>query len=155
MRPGNRVLDFGCGPGFFTREFACRVGESGHVIAVDVQDGMLKLLREKLEPEGLMPRVTTHQCAPDALSLDPAKDGKIDIAFTIFVVHEVPDAQKLFREIAALLVPGGELFLAEPRFVVSADEFKTTLSKAAKEGFLQNGTPSFFMSRTALLRKVS
>ena len=27
VKPGNRVLDFGCGPGFFTREFAKRVGE--------------------------------------------------------------------------------------------------------------------------------
>ena len=29
VKPGDRVLDFGCGPGFFTREFAKRVGRAG------------------------------------------------------------------------------------------------------------------------------
>ena len=37
VKPGDRVLDFGCGPGFFTRAFAQRVGESGQVFAVDLQ----------------------------------------------------------------------------------------------------------------------
>ena len=48
VKPGYRVLDFGCGPGFFTREFAKRVGENGQVFSVDLQEEMLKILRGKL-----------------------------------------------------------------------------------------------------------
>ncbi|MCU0629243.1 MAG: class I SAM-dependent methyltransferase, partial [Methanoregulaceae archaeon] len=64
VKTGNRVLDFGCGPGFFTREFARRVGDTGTVIAVDLQEEMLHILSEKMEREGLMPRIRTHQCSP-------------------------------------------------------------------------------------------
>ena len=55
VKPGERVLDFGCGPGFFTREFAKKVGENGYVIAADLQEEMLAILRGKLGPEGLCP----------------------------------------------------------------------------------------------------
>ena len=50
VKPGNRVLDFGCGPGFFTREFAKRVGDTGMVLAVDVQEEMLRILRPEKIP---------------------------------------------------------------------------------------------------------
>ena len=91
VKPGDCVLDFGCGPGFFTREFARRVGESGTVIAVDLQEEMLRILRRKLEPEGLLPRIRTQRCEPGLINLPGDLNGTIDAAFTIFVVHEVPD----------------------------------------------------------------
>jgi ubiquinone/menaquinone biosynthesis C-methylase UbiE len=153
VKPGNRVLDFGCGPGFFTREFAKRVGHTGSVIAVDVQEEMLRLLREKLEPEGLMPRIRTHRCKPDSLGLTPDRDGTVDVAFTIFVVHEVPDPAKLFREIAALLVPGGLLFYSEPPFIVSGGEFRDNLALAEEAGLRLVERSFFFVNRAALLRK--
>ena len=153
MKPGDRVLDFGCGPGFFTREFAKRVGETGHVIAVDLQAEMLRIVEQKLGPEGLMPRIETHQCAPDSLLLSPAWDGKIDVAFAIFVVHEVPDPAKLFREIAALVKPGGTFFYTEPFFVVPGPEFRENLALAEKAGFRLVGTSHYFLNRAAELKK--
>ena len=123
------------------------------VIAVDVQDEMLRLLREKLGPEGLMPRIRTHRCDPDSLGLSVDRDGSIDVAFTIFVIHEVPDAGKLFREIAALLVPGGLLFLSEPPFIVSGEEFRDTLARAEEAGLRLVETSFFFVNRAAVLRK--
>ena len=153
VKPGDRVLDFGCGPGFFTREFAKRVGDTGTVIAADLQEEMLRILREKLEPEGLMPRIRTHRCEPDSLGLTPERDGTIDVAFTIFVVHEVPDPAKLFREIAALLVPGGLLFYSEPPFIVSGGEFRENLARAEEAGLRLVETRFFFVNRAAVLRK--
>ena len=154
VKPGDRVLDFGCGPGFFTREFAKKAGDAGIVIAMDLQEEMLRLLREKLEMEGLMPRIRTHQCAQDSLGLSPEWDRKIDVAFAIFVVHEVPDPKRLFREIAALLVPGGLLFLAEPPFIVPGREFRDTIMRAEEAGLGLVETKLFFVNRAALLRKV-
>jgi ubiquinone/menaquinone biosynthesis C-methylase UbiE len=153
VKPGNRVLDFGCGPGFFTREFAKRVGDTGMVIAVDVQEEMLRILQEKMGAEGLLPRIKTHRCDPDSIALSPEYDGKMDVVFTIFVVHEIPDAAKLFREISTLLVPGGQLFISEPPVIVSGKEFRDTLSLAQEAGLQLVERRLFFVNRAAVLRK--
>jgi ubiquinone/menaquinone biosynthesis C-methylase UbiE len=153
VKPGDRVLDFGCGPGFFTREFAKRVGDSGQVYSVDLQEEMLGILRGKLGPEGLLPRITTHRCEPDSIGLPPDLNGTLDAAFTIFVVHEVPDPAQLFREIALLLKPGGTLFYTEPPFIVSGKEFRENLALAEKAGFLQVERSLFFVNRAVALRK--
>ena len=151
--PGNRVLDFGCGPGFFSREFAKRVGEDGHVFSVDLQEEMLSILREKMSAEGLMPRITTHQCRPDSINFPEDLNGTFDAAFTIFVVHEVPDPAKLFLEIADLLKPGGTLFYTEPPFIVSGKEFRENLALAEEAGFRQVDRFLFFVNRAAVMRK--
>ena len=154
VKPGDLVLDFGCGPGFFTREFAKKTGDTGIVIAVDLQEEMLRLLREKLEPEGLMPRIRTHKCAEDSIDLSPEWDGKIDVAFAIFVVHEVPDPKMLFQEISSLLRPGALLFYSEPPFIVSGTEFRDNLALAQEAGLALVESRLFFVNRAAVLRKV-
>jgi ubiquinone/menaquinone biosynthesis C-methylase UbiE len=153
VKQGDRVLDFGCGPGFFTREFAKLVGDTGLVIAVDLQEEMLQILREKLGPEGLLSRIRTHRCEPDAIGLSPELDGGVNAAFAIFVVHEVPDPGRLFREIATLLVPGGLLFISEPPFVVNGREFRETVSLAQEAGLVLVETKFFFVNRATVLRK--
>jgi ubiquinone/menaquinone biosynthesis C-methylase UbiE len=153
VKPGDRVLDFGCGPGFFTREFAKRATGSGQVFAVDLQAEMLSILRGKLEPEGLVPPIRTHQCRPDAIGLPQELNGTIDAAFTIFVVHEVPDPARLFREIALLVKPGGTLFYTEPPFIVSGQEFWDNLALAEAAGFQLAGRSWFFVNRAAVLKK--
>ena len=153
VKPGNRVLDFGCGPGFFTREFAKAAGDTGQVIAADLQEEMLGILTAKLGPEGLMSRITMHQCRPDSIGLPDSLNGTFDAAFTIFVVHEVPDPEKLFREIAALLKTGGTLFYTEPPFEVSGPEFRQNLALAEEAGFLQTERRFFFVNRAVVLRK--
>ncbi len=120
---------------------------------MDLQEETLKILRGKLEPEGLLPRITTHQCKPDSIGLPVGLNGTFDAAFTIFVVHEVPDPAKLFREIALLLKPGGTLFYTEPPFVVSGSEFGENLALAEDAGFLQVDRSLFFVNRAVGLRK--
>ena len=155
VQPGSRVLDFGCGPGFFTREFARRAGDTGTVIAVDVQEEMLCLLREKMEREGLLPRIRTHRCAPDSLGFPPGCDGTVDVAFAIFVIHEVPDSRKVFREISSLLRPGGLFFYSEPPMIVSSRGFRANLAQAEEAGLRLVERRFFFVNRAAVLRKDS
>ena len=153
VKPGDHVLDFGCGPGFFTREFAKQVGDDGKVIAVDLQEGMLRILREKMEREGLLHRVMIHQCSQDSIGLPPAFDGTVDVACAIFVVHEVPDPAGLFRELSRLLKRGGLFFYTEPFFVVSGREFREHLTEAENTGFEVDKRHLFFLNRAAHLRK--
>ncbi len=49
LTDGLTVLDFGCGTGFFTIEIAKILENSGKVIAADLQDGMLKKVKNKIE----------------------------------------------------------------------------------------------------------
>lgn len=153
VKAGCRVLDFGCGPGFFTREFAKRVGDIGMVYAVDLQEEMLRIVRDTMESEGLLSRVTTHQCKPDSIDLPPDLNGTFDVAFAIFVVHEVPDPKKLFREIAALLKPGGIFFFSEPPVIVKGREFDAKLTLAEDLGFGLGQRSWFFINRAATLKK--
>lgn len=153
VKPGDRVLDFGCGPGFFTREFAKVVGDTGLMIAADLQEQMLAIVRDKMGKEGLLLRIRTHQCAPDSLGLIPERDGTVNVAFAIFVVHEVPDPEKLFSEIAAMLKPGGTFFYSEPPIIVSGGEFREHLAEAEKAGFVVVEKRLFFVNRAAVMRK--
>jgi len=153
VKPGDRVLDFGCGPGFFTREFAKRVGEKGQVFSVDLQEEMLDILQKKLGPEGLQPRITTHRCAPDSLGLPADLNGTFDTVFAIFVVHEVPDPERLFREISLVLKPGGTFFYSDPPFIVSGGEFRDNLARAEKAGLRLAKRRFYFVNRAAVMRK--
>ena len=113
---------------------------------------MLRILREKMEVEGLMSRIMTHLCAaPDKIGLPQEFEGTIDAAFAIFVVHEVPDSQKLFQEISSLLVPEGLFFYTEPLFIVSGREFRANLIKAENAGLKLVEQRFFFVNRAAVL----
>ena len=151
IHPGDTVLDIGCGPGLFTLPIARRVGENGQVIAVDLQEGMLEILKEKATAKGLLTRIRLHKAEPLSLALE--LPGSVDVALGVCVIHEVPDAARLMREVFSLLVPGGTFLIAEPKHEVPAYEFEKTLAMAASAGFYKVGTPFVLWSHTALLRK--
>jgi len=151
VRPGDTVLDIGCGTGLFTLPGARRVGAGGRVIAVDLQEGMLEILRQRATEEGLAGRIHLHKAGQQSLALE--YPGRIDIAFGLCVIHEVPDPARLMQEVFSLLSPGGKFLIAEPKHEVPADEFEETLALAAAAGFCRIGTPFILRSRTALFRK--
>jgi ubiquinone/menaquinone biosynthesis C-methylase UbiE len=145
---GMTVLDIGPGMGFFTIPAARMVGDSGRVIAVDLQEKMLKSLVKRAEKAGVAKRIVTKLCEPDSLGVsDP-----IDLCLAFNVVHEVPDASALFSEIKAILKPTGRLLLAEPgTWHISEKDFEGTLAKASTEGFKLIARPEIRGSQSALL----
>ena len=64
VEPGMTVLDIGCGPGYFSLSMARPVGPQGRVIAADLQPEMLARVRAHAEKDGLLERITLHQCEP-------------------------------------------------------------------------------------------
>jgi len=141
------VLDIGPGMGFFTIPAARMVGESGKVVAVDVQEKMLKVLRKRAEKAGVADLIVTKICAPNSLGIDEP----IDLCLAFNVVHEVPDAAVLFSQIKNILKPTGKLLLVEPRGHVSEKAFQDTLALAAAAGLKVVGAPKIRRSRSALL----
>ena len=134
--------------GFFTIPAPRMVGDSGRVIAVDLQEKMLKSLIKRAEKASVAGRIVTKLCEPDSLGVsDP-----IDLCLAFNVVHEVPDASALFSQIRAILKPTGRLLLAEPAgWHVSEKDFQNTLAKASAAGLKLIGQPKIRRSRSALL----
>ena len=149
IEKGMTVLDFGCGPGFFTLDLALMVGESGQVIAADLQEGMLDRLRKKIQGTDLQERILLHQC--DANRIGWSKS--IDFVLAFYMLHEVPDPEGFFNEIGTILKSKGKLLLVEPPFHVSKSAFEETIRKAGKAGFVLEERPKVFLSKTALLKK--
>ena len=61
IKEGLTVLDFGCGSGYFSIEMARLVGDSGLVIAADIQDEMLHKLGSKIKGTIFEGRILLHK----------------------------------------------------------------------------------------------
>jgi ubiquinone/menaquinone biosynthesis C-methylase UbiE len=131
VKPGMTVMDVGCGMGLFSIAMAKMVGPQGRVLAVDLQQKMLDLLRERAEKPGVSDRIQTHRCEADRLGTDVP----IDFVLAFMMVHEVQDARRLLNEIRTILKPGGMLFVAEPRLHVSGRDFAAMVATANDVGF--------------------
>jgi len=148
---GMTVLDVGCGPGFFSIEMALMVGPTGRVIAADLQDGMLQKLREKIRGTDLAPRMTLVRCERNSVGVR----GPVDFILAFFMVHEVPDKDRLFWEFKAVLRPGGRCLLVEPKlFHVSRGAFEATLGVARKKGFAAGEGPKLRFCWSAVLTHI-
>src|SRR4030042_5712882 len=87
IKEGMTVLDICCGPGFFSIDTAQMVGRAGHVIASDLQKGMLQKLREKIQGTELEERITLHKCEKDKVGMSV----NVDFVLAFYVVPEVPN----------------------------------------------------------------
>jgi len=148
VREGMRVLEPGCGPGFFTLELADLVGPTGRVFATDLQEGMLALLRDRVRGTPLEPRITLVKSETDRVGATEP----VDFALAFYMVHEVPDQAGFFRQVRGVLKPGGKLLLVEPKlFHVSKEAWARTLGTAASCGFAAAAGPKLGFSWSAVL----
>jgi ubiquinone/menaquinone biosynthesis C-methylase UbiE len=131
VQPGMAVMDAGCGMGLFSIAMAKIVGDQGRVIAVDLQQKMLDVLRRRAERAGVADRIETHKCEQNRLGVD----AQADFALAFMMVHEVPDQRRLLDEIHVCLKPGGKLLVAEPKIHVPGKAFQQTVAMAGELGF--------------------
>ena len=109
VAPGSTVADIGAGSGYFTERLARLVGAGSKVYANDIQQGMLDLLRRRLDREQLS-NVTLVLGEPADPKLPPAA---IDMALMVDVYHELSDPQTMLANIRKALKPSGRLVLIE------------------------------------------
>jgi ubiquinone/menaquinone biosynthesis C-methylase UbiE len=147
VEPSMTVMDIGCGMGLFSIAMARMVGEQGRVIAVDLQQKMLDVLRRRTERAGVADRIQLHQCEADRLSVVL----QADFALALMIVHEVPDQRRLFGEIHACLKPGGKVLMAEPKIHVPGPAFQQTVVAAEEVGFQVVETPRVRWCRAVVL----
>jgi ubiquinone/menaquinone biosynthesis C-methylase UbiE len=148
VREGMSALDVGCGPGFFTVELAHLVGPTGTVVAADLQDGMLARLAAKVKGTPLEGRIEFVKSGVDAIGAS----RPVDFALAFYMVHEVPDKERFFRQLRTLLRPGGRGLLVEPKlFHVSRTAWEVTLRIAESCGFAPRPGPKLLLSWSAVL----
>ncbi len=146
---GMTVLDFGCGPGFFSIEIAQMVGESGKVIAADLQEGMLQKLKGKIKGTELENRITLHKCDEDKIGITE----NVDFVLAFYIVHEVENKERLFTEIESILKPNKKLLIVEPPFHVRKNAFEETIKKAKAAGFTELKRPKILFNKAVVLKK--
>jgi ubiquinone/menaquinone biosynthesis C-methylase UbiE len=152
VRQGMTVLEPGPGMGFFTLELARLVGPNGRVLAVDIQPRMLASLRRRAARAGLAERVDIRVVSPGTLGLADLA-GSVDFTTAIAVVHELPNVERFFTEVAEVSKPHAGLLIAEPTGHVTAADFEAQLQTATRTGFVLEARPSIRRSHAAFLSK--
>lgn len=109
LKPGDRVLEVGAGPGSVSMTLAARVGRSGMVYAVDKSAEALAYLA-RLQKERDLPQI--RPIVADAAALE-ASGISVQAALITMVLHHAEDPVGILRGVARLLPPGGLAVVGE------------------------------------------
>ena len=111
IKPGLRVLDFGCGPGTISAGIA-RAVEPGKLHGIDMEESQVALARY-IAKEGRHDNATFH--VADVTDL-PFDDDFFDVVHGHAILTHVPDTQTAMAEVKRVLKPGGIISSREPIF---------------------------------------
>ena len=127
LKPGQRVLDFGCGPGTISVGLA-RVVDPGEVHGVDMEESQIQLAQAAAEVGG-------HNNAKfhvaDVTSL-PFEDNFFDVTHCHAVLMHVPDTSAALAEVKRVLKPGG---IIASREAVIASSFAEPATDTLRSGW--------------------
>jgi arsenite methyltransferase len=103
VRAGERVLDVGCGPGFYVEELLDEVGFEGAVVGVDASAQMLAAARRRCAE-----RANVEFREGDATAL-PVEEASFDAALCVQVLEYVADPTAALAQMHRALRPGGRV----------------------------------------------
>ena len=140
VRPGERVLDIGSGPGLLAAALAAIVGSEGRVWGIDISEPMLEMARRRCES---YPQARFDQA--DASKL-PYPDSSFDAVVSTQVYEYVADMPTALAELFRVLRPGGRVAILDTDYdslvihTEDAERMARVLS-AWDEHFVHRGLP--------------
>ncbi len=146
VRSGDKVLEIGCGPGYFTLPLAKMVGDRGKVFALDLQKAMLDIVQKRAEDVGLDSKIEKILSSATDFKLPT----KVDFCLLFYVVHEIPNIALALSNIYKYCKKNTKIFVAEPSFHVRKDDFAKFLCVAQEAGF-EVEKRGGFLDRVAIL----
>jgi len=149
MKKGDRVLDVGCGMGFFSIAMARRIGPHGRVYSVDIQERMLDILMKRAKRRGADRNITP--ILADGTSLSTPEP--VDFILAFWMLHEVDDKTGLLKSMHAALKPDGTFLLVEPKVHTSGRLFNDEIDLCQDAGFRLEARPRVGISRAALFKE--
>lgn len=149
VEAGMTVLDIGCGPGRVSIPLARLVGVHGKVIAVDMQQEMLDIVKRKAQAEDI--HNITFVNAP--MGAGRFTGYKADRAVLAAVLGEIPDRTIALTEIYNSLKPGGILAISETKFDPHYQSKQTILELAQAIGFTEAGFTGNKLAYTIYLKR--
>ncbi len=127
LKPGLRVLDFGCGPGTITVGLA-RTVEPGEVHGIDIEESQIELARTAADAGG---HGNAKFHVGDVTAL-PFEDNFFDVAHCHAVLMHVPDTPAALAEVKRVLKPGG---IVASREVIVASSFAEPSPENLRSGW--------------------
>ncbi|EMP56814.1 bifunctional 3-demethylubiquinone-9 3-methyltransferase/ 2-octaprenyl-6-hydroxy phenol methylase [Marinobacter santoriniensis NKSG1] len=104
---GKKVLDVGCGGGLLSEGMAQR---GAHVTGIDMGEAPLSVARLHGLESGIS--VDYRQITVEELARDPEQAGQYDVVTCLEMLEHVPDPASVLKSCAAMLKPGGHLFVS-------------------------------------------
>jgi ubiquinone/menaquinone biosynthesis C-methylase UbiE len=108
-RPGDRILDIGCGTGYFTRRAAHAVAPGGHAIGIDPSRPVVDYATTRA-PANCTFQTASAQALPHA-------DASFDVVISSLAIHHLAPADRptAVGEMRRVLRPGGRLLIVDYR----------------------------------------
>jgi ubiquinone/menaquinone biosynthesis C-methylase UbiE len=108
-QPGEQVLDIACGTGLVTFPLAEGVTSAGRVVATDISQAMVDIIRRESEKRGL-PQIDAFRA--DAEMLESIPDNTFDLVTCALGFMYFPEPDRAMAEILRVLKPGGRVVIA-------------------------------------------
>lgn len=108
LRPGDTVLDLGCGTGMLFANLAEQVGAKGQIIGVDVSPKMVGLADKLVRDQQL---ASVQLVCEDVMAYQPAKP--VDGVVFCLSLSTMPDPEAILRRAVSFLKPGGRLVVVD------------------------------------------
>ncbi|MFO7743106.1 MAG: class I SAM-dependent methyltransferase [Anaerolineae bacterium] len=141
LRPGQRVLEVGCGPGFFTLPAAELVGPDGSVVSVDVSPTAVRHVQQKIERAG----ATNVQVLLANAAHTGMPAASFDLIFVFGLGHVIGSPDALWSELHRLLRYDGTLAiegrLRPPRDLFHLVERRDRITRFSRAGAVAEPIP--------------
>jgi ubiquinone/menaquinone biosynthesis C-methylase UbiE len=136
IKPGDHVLDFGCGPGSYILPVAKMVGESGKVYALDIQPMAIESVRKIIKRESLQNVESILSGHETGLP-----DESVDVVLLYDTFHSFCDPGPILQELHRVLHPEGILSFSDHH--LTGDEIISKITQKKMFDLKQKGDKTY------------